>query len=104
MAHQLYCELKNSVGLQYIQYAHSLCVPLCLSLQVKLMSLTRIKTEGERGKDRAGRRKGGNGEKQSDVAVPSPWQRQSGAIMHEGCDIDCGITSSADLLKSKHTL
>ena len=80
-----------------------LSVALYLSLQDKLMSLMRIKTEGgEREKDRGGEEK--RGEKQSDVALPSRWQWQSGAIMHEGCDIDCGVTSSADLLKSKHTL
>lgn len=41
----------------------------------KLMSVMRIKTEGERGKDRGWKEKRREkGEKQSDVALPSLWQ------------------------------
>lgn len=83
VAHQLRFKVKTfshksslgrSVCLQYTQYAPSLSILLNLSLQDKLMTPMRIKTEGERGKDREGRRQKGKGGKQSDVALPSPWQ------------------------------
>ena len=66
--------LDHSVWLQYTQCAHSLSVLLYLSLQDKLMSLMRIKTEGggkQGGKEKEG---GGGWGRQSDVALPSLWQ------------------------------
>lgn len=49
------------------------------------MSLMRIEMEQEGGEEE-------EEGKQSDVALASLWQWQNGEIMHEGCDIDCGIT------------